>query len=94
MKVRKVLTNTCHITRPKMSCHRDRHFLHDAVECGRAIRVLSVVGACTRELCHNSICRSTHHARNWRLVNSGPLSQRIASGCPRSAMIGAIQPQP
>src|SRR5713226_5105185 len=36
-----------------------------------------------------SICRSTHHARKCRLVSSGPLSQRIAKGCPRSATIAS-----
>src|SRR6266849_8028327 len=35
----------------------------------------------------NSICRSIHQARKCRLVSSGPLSPRIASGCPRSATI-------
>ncbi len=35
----------------------------------------------------NSICRSMHHARKCRLVSSGPLSQRIACGNPRFAMI-------
>src|SRR5438067_8552928 len=38
-------------------------------------------------MCTNSICRSTHHARKCRLVSSGPLSQRIAFGCPRSTTI-------
>src|SRR5260370_459370 len=28
-----------------------------------------------------------HHARKWRLLNSGPLSQRIASGFSRSVRI-------
>ena len=32
----------------------------------------------------NSICRSTTTPENARLVSSGPLSQRIAFGCPRS----------
>jgi len=36
-------------------------------------------------MCTNSIFRSIPHARNCRLVNSGPLSYRIASGTPRSA---------
>src|SRR5438094_165249 len=40
-------------------------------------------------MCTNSICRSTHHARKCRLVSSGPLSQRIAKGCPRSATIAS-----
>src|ERR1043166_5554693 len=38
-------------------------------------------------ICTNSIFRSSAHARKCRLVNSGPLSQRIASGAPRSATI-------
>ncbi len=33
--------------------------------------------------------RSTHHARKCRLLNSGPLSTRIAPGIPRSAMIAS-----
>jgi len=37
----------------------------------------------------NSICRSTHQARKCRLVSSGPLSQRIAKGCPRSLTIAS-----
>ena len=35
-------------------------------------------------MCTSSIPRSMHHARKCRLVNSGPLSQRIASGFSRS----------
>jgi hypothetical protein len=35
------------------------------------------------------MCRSTHHARKCRLVSSGPLSQRMAKGCPRSATIAS-----
>src|SRR5579885_1827495 len=38
-------------------------------------------------MCTNAIFRSMHHARKCRLVISGPLSQRIASGLPRSATI-------
>src|SRR5580704_8019592 len=38
-------------------------------------------------MCTNSICRCTHHARKCRLVLSGPLSQRIVFGRPRSATI-------
>jgi hypothetical protein len=38
-------------------------------------------------MCTTSIFRSKHHARKWRLVNSDPLSERIACGTPRSAMI-------
>src|ERR1051325_10446415 len=38
-------------------------------------------------ICTNSIFRSSAHARKCRLVNSGPLSQRIASGAPRSTTI-------
>src|SRR5580692_463519 len=38
-------------------------------------------------MCTNSICRSTHHARKCRLVLSGPLSQRIVFGRPRSPTI-------
>src|ERR1043166_1170419 len=38
-------------------------------------------------ICTNSIFRSSAHARICREVNSGPLSQRIASGAPRSATI-------
>src|SRR2546428_679145 len=40
-------------------------------------------------MCPNPICRSTPHARKCRLVSSGPLSQRIAKGCPRSATIAS-----
>src|SRR5438132_11684006 len=40
-------------------------------------------------MCTNSICRSTPHAKKCRLVSSGPLSQRIAKGCPRSATIAS-----
>ena len=40
-------------------------------------------------MCTNSICRSTHHARKCRLVSSGPLSQRIACGRPRSLTIAS-----
>src|SRR5229473_3187608 len=38
-------------------------------------------------ICTMSIFRSVPHARKCRDVNSGPLSQRIASGTPRSATI-------
>ncbi len=31
------------------------------------------------------ICRSSHQLKQWRDVNSGPLSQRMASGLPRWA---------
>src|SRR5437867_10154110 len=40
-------------------------------------------------MCTNSICRSTPHAKKCRLVSSGPLSQRITFGCPRSATIAS-----
>ena len=40
-------------------------------------------------MCTNSICRSRHHARKCRRVSSGPLSQRIACGCPRSATMAS-----
>jgi hypothetical protein len=40
-------------------------------------------------MCSSSICRSIHQARKCRLVSSGPLSQRIACGTPRSATIAA-----
>jgi hypothetical protein len=40
-------------------------------------------------MCTNSIFRSTRQARKCRLVNFGPLSQRIPSGCPRSATIAS-----
>jgi hypothetical protein len=39
-----------------------------------------------QKTCHG---RSTHRARKCRLVSSGPLSQRIAKGCPRSATIAS-----
>src|SRR5207249_7193975 len=51
---------------------------------------LSTCAFCTGRpgsICTNSIFRSIPHARKCRLVNSGPLSQRIASGNPRSATI-------
>ena len=40
-------------------------------------------------MCTNSICRSTHQARKCRLVSSGPLSQRVLSGRPRSTTISS-----
>src|SRR5229473_506587 len=51
---------------------------------------LSTYAFCTGRpgsMCTKSIFRSIPHARKCRLVNSGPLSQRIASGTPRSATI-------
>src|SRR6266436_680342 len=51
---------------------------------------LSTCAFCTGRpgsICTSSIFRSIPHARKCRDVNSGPLSQRIASGNPRSATI-------
>ena len=48
---------------------------------------LSTYAFCTGlpgSMCTNSIFRSSPQARKWRDVNSGPLSQRSASGLPRS----------
>src|SRR6266436_4946621 len=51
---------------------------------------LSTCAFCTGRpgsICTSSIFRSIPHVRKCRDVNSGPLSQRIASGTPRSATI-------
>jgi hypothetical protein len=37
----------------------------------------------------NSIFRSIHQARKWRLVSSGPLWRRVTYGTPRSAIIAS-----
>jgi len=64
-------------------------FAHDAVACGRAIRVLSVVDAYTRECLALEVDTSFASRRVTRVISSGPLSQRIAFGCPRSATIAS-----
>src|SRR5581483_11067250 len=51
---------------------------------------LSTCAFCTGfpgSICTTSIFFSSAHAKKCRLVNSGPLSERIASGTPRSATI-------